>query len=212
VVNNVWKRFWWYGTRRSQNRAKRHKLNLCYDSRRNLLHPAKPNGDLCMLCCQLLTTNVDPHSIWITACGNLSNYPSELSTRTAVITLLKLMWNSVLSTKGANYMCLDLIFFYLSALLHRYKYMKIPLLLFPDWIKKQNNLDSLALDGFVFLEMHRTVWGLSQAGILVNKLLQKRLLQLGYYKCANTPGLRKHSHTPNCVHSSRQQLRGEIRG
>jgi hypothetical protein len=44
-------------------------------------------------------------------------------------------------------------FFYLSALLDRYKYMKIPLELFPDWIKKQYNLDLLGLDGFVFLEM-----------------------------------------------------------
>jgi hypothetical protein len=34
---------------------------------------------------------------------------------------------------------------------------KIPLALFPEWIKKQYNLDSLALNVFVFLEMHRAV-------------------------------------------------------
>jgi hypothetical protein len=58
--------------------------------------------------------------------------------------------------------------------------MKILLALFLDWIKKQYNLDSLALNGFVFLEMRHAVWGLPQAGILANKLLQKRLLPHEY--------------------------------
>jgi hypothetical protein len=57
----------------------------------------------------------DPHRIRITAGGNLINYPSELSTRTADLTTLKLMWNSVLSTAGAKYMCLDIKNFYLTA-------------------------------------------------------------------------------------------------
>jgi hypothetical protein len=54
----------------------------------------------------------------------------------------------------------------------------------------------LALNGFIFLEMHRAVWGLPQANILANKLLQKRLLPHGYYGCANTPGLWKHFTCP----------------
>jgi hypothetical protein len=58
-----------------------------------------------------LLQKADPHRIRITAGGNLINYPGELSTRNADITTSKLMWNSFLSTKGANYMCLDLIFF-----------------------------------------------------------------------------------------------------
>ena len=57
----------------------------------------------------------DPHRVRITAEGNLINYPGELSTRTANLTTSKLMWNSVLSTEGAKYMCLDIKNFYLSA-------------------------------------------------------------------------------------------------
>jgi hypothetical protein len=49
--------------------------------------------------------------------------------------------------------------------------MKIPVALFPEWIKKQYNLDTHARDGFVFLKIRCTVWGLPQAGILANKLL-----------------------------------------
>jgi hypothetical protein len=67
----------------------------------------------------------DPHRIRITAGGNLINYPGELSTRTADLTTSKLMWNSVLSTEGAKYMCLDIKNFYLSAPLDRYEYMKM---------------------------------------------------------------------------------------
>jgi hypothetical protein len=64
----------------------------------------------------------DLHRIRITAGGNLITYPVELSTRTANLTTSKLMWNSVLSTEGAKYMCLGIKNFYLSAPLDRYEY------------------------------------------------------------------------------------------
>jgi hypothetical protein len=70
-------------------------------------------------------------------------------------------------------MCIDIQNFYLTAALDYYEYMKMPLALFPVWIKKQYNLDTHARDGFVFLEIWRAVWGLSQADILAIKLLQK---------------------------------------
>ena len=50
----------------------------------------------------------DPNRVRITAGGNLIIYPGELTTRTADITTSKIMWNSVLSTKNAKYMCLDI--------------------------------------------------------------------------------------------------------
>jgi hypothetical protein len=86
-------------------------------------------------------------------------------TKTANLTTSKLMWNSVLSTKGAKYMCLVIKIFYLTAPLNQFEYMKIPLSLFPSWAKEQYNLDRLAKNGFVYLEMHCAVWGLPQAGI-----------------------------------------------
>ena len=79
---------------------------------------------------------IDPHHIRITAGGNLINYPGELTTQTAGLTTSKLMWNSVLSTKGAKYMCLDIKNFYLTAPLDRFEYMKMQLYLFPSWTKE----------------------------------------------------------------------------
>jgi hypothetical protein len=53
-----------------------------------------------------------------------------------------------------------------------------------------------ALNRFVYLEIRQAVWGLPQAGILANKLLRRRLLPHGYYKCNNTRGLWKHQTCP----------------
>jgi hypothetical protein len=78
-----------------------------------------------------------PHHIQITAGGNLINYHGKLSTHTADLTTSKLMWNSVLGTEGAKYMCLDIKDFYLSAPLDRFEYMKMPIALFPEWIVKK---------------------------------------------------------------------------
>jgi len=91
---------------------------------------------------------------------------------------------------------LDLKNFYLTAALDYYEYMKIPLRLFPEWTKKQYNLDTHARDGFVFLEIRCVVLRLPQAGILANKLLRKRLVPHGYYECVNTPGMWRHATRP----------------
>ncbi len=134
----------------------------------------------------------DPNRIRIAVGGKMITYKGNTSTQTADLTRSKLLWNSVLSTEGARYMCLNLKNFYLMAALDYYKYMTIPLALFPEWIKKQYNLDTDVRDSFVFLEIRRAVWGLPQAGILANKLLHKRLKPHGYYECVNTPGLWRH--------------------
>jgi hypothetical protein len=115
---------------------------------------------------------------------------------TADLTTSNLLWNSVLSTNGAQYMCINIKNFYLTADLDYYKYKKIPVVLFPEWIKKQYDIDTDTRDGFVFLEIQQAVWGLPQAGILANKLLHKRLKPHGYYECVNTPRLWQHAARP----------------
>jgi hypothetical protein len=70
--------------------------------------------------------------------------------------------------------------FYLTAPLDRYEYMKMNLDIFPQHVRDQYNLDELAVDGFVYLEIRRAIYGLPQAGVLANKLLRKRLAPAGY--------------------------------
>ncbi len=138
----------------------------------------------------------DPNRIRITAGENLINYPGKLTTRTANITTAKLLWNSMLSMPGAQYMTLDIKNFYLSAPLDRFEFMHIPFALFPPWIIKQYAPKDKVLNGHIYLEMQRAVWGLPQAGILANKLLKKHLAPHGYFECKQTPGLWKHVTCP----------------
>jgi hypothetical protein len=119
------------------------------------------------------TTAPRKHQIRITVGGNLIKYKGDVSTRTADLTTSKLLWNSILSTAGAQYM--DIKNFYLTNALDYFEYMKMPLSVFPEWIKEQYDLKTHALHGFVYLWMERAVWGLPQAGILANKLLRKCL-------------------------------------
>ncbi len=138
----------------------------------------------------------NPYQICITAGCNLIIYPGELTPCTAHITTSKLHWNSVLSTQQAKYMCLDLKNVYLLAPLDRFKYMHIPIGMFPAWIVAQYDLLHKVVKGHIYLKMQRAVWGLPQAGILANKLLRKQLAPHGYYECKQTPGLWKQATWP----------------
>jgi hypothetical protein len=89
--------------------------------------------------------------------GNLVKYDGELSVQTADINTAKMNWNSIISTKNAKYMCLDIKKNYPTAALEYYEYMKIPLALFPMWIVEQYDLSKHQMDGLVHLEMRRAV-------------------------------------------------------
>ncbi len=96
----------------------------------------------------------DPNRIRITAGGNLIQCNLELSVRTADIKTAKLHWNSVVSTKKAKYMCLDIKIFYLTAALEYFEYMRNPLSYFPAWTVEQYNLIEHAYNGYIYIEMH----------------------------------------------------------
>ena len=138
----------------------------------------------------------DPNRVRITAGGNLIKYPGELTTRTEDLTTTQIVWNSVISTEGAKYACLDVSNFYLETPMNRYEYMKMPLSIFPSWTRKQYNLDENALNGFVYWEIRKAIYGLPQAGMLANKQLRKHLKPAGFYEVAHTPGLWKHKRRP----------------
>ena len=137
----------------------------------------------------------DPNRVRITCGGNLIIYPGELATNTATLTTSKLLWNSVLSTKNARYMCIDIKNMYLHTPLDRYEYMRIKASLIPIEFMNAYNLHEKVKDGYVYMEIRRGIYGLPQAGILANKLLKERLLRHGYVE-TKTPGLFTHIWRP----------------
>jgi hypothetical protein len=74
--------------------------------------------------------------------------------------------------------------------------MKMLLSRFPEEIVQKYNLNALAIDGWVYIEIRKGMYGLKQAGLLTNQLLQTRLAPFGYYPECHTPGLWLHKTRP----------------
>ena len=123
----------------------------------------------------------NPNQVRITVGGNLIDYPYELTTHTADMVSSKIMWNSVISTPGAKFGGADIKNLYLEMPLNQYEYMQMPLKLFPEDIIQHYYLQEKALNGYVYVEIRRGMYGLPQADILANKLLQKHLGWHGYF-------------------------------
>jgi hypothetical protein len=89
-------------------------------------------------------------------------------------------------------MMMDIKNYYLSTPLRRFEYIKMMLSRFPEEIIQKYNLDALAVDGWVYIEIRKGMYGLKQAGLLANQLIQTRLAPFGYYPSRHTPGLWLH--------------------
>ncbi|KAL7483805.1 hypothetical protein ACHAW6_009451 [Cyclotella cf. meneghiniana] len=68
---------------------------------------------------------------------------------------------------------------------------------FPEDVIEQYGLKAIANnDGMVFVEIQRGMYGLPQAGLLTQELLEKRLNKHGYFHSTRTPGLWTHKWRP----------------
>lgn len=59
----------------------------------------------------------------------------------------------------------------------------------PEEIIVKYNLQAIVHNSWVYIRINKGTYGLPEAGILANKLLNKCLLKRGYYECHLTPGL-----------------------
>jgi hypothetical protein len=127
--------------------------------------------------------------------GDKLNYSGDIATSTADITTFKIIINSTLSTKDAAMMMMDIKSYYLVTQLSRFEYMKMLLSRFPDEIIQKYNLNAMAVNGWVYIEI-RSMYGLNQAGLLANQLPQTRISPFGYYPARHNPGLWLHKTRP----------------
>jgi hypothetical protein len=132
----------------------------------------------------------------LTVGGDRLDYPGDVATSTADITTLKILINSTLSTEEAAMMMMDIKNYYLGTPLTRFEYMNMMLSRFPEEIIQKYNLNDLAVYGWVYIEIRKGMYGLKQAGLLANQLLQKCLAPFGYYPARHTPGLWLHNTRP----------------
>jgi hypothetical protein len=124
--------------------------------------------------------------------GDRLDYSGNVTISTANITTFKIIINSTLSTEEAAMMMMDIKNYYLGTPLPRFEYMKMLLSRFPEEIAQKYNLNAFVVDGWVYIEIRKGMYGLKQAGLLANQLLQTRLAPFVYYPARHTPG-------PGCI-------------
>ena len=122
------------------------------------------------------------------------DYPGDVSTKTADITTVKILINSVLSTPDAHFMTISLKDFYLKTPMDRYEYVCIPLTMIPNEIMKLYHLDELVYKGTMYTEVRKGMYGLPQAGHIAYDQLKEFLAPHGYEPFPHTPGLWFHRH------------------
>jgi hypothetical protein len=132
----------------------------------------------------------------LTVGGDRLDFSGDVATSMADITAFKILINSTLSTEDAIMMMMDIKNYYLGTPLPRFEYMKMLLSRSPEEIVQQYNLNALAVDGWVYIEIRKGMYGLKQAGLLANQLLQTRMAPFGYYPARHTPALWLHKTRP----------------
>jgi hypothetical protein len=136
----------------------------------------------------------------LTVGGDQIEYPGDKSTRTAGLTTAKILINSVISTQGSKFLVIEIKNFYLNTPLGRFEYMVINLASLTQETIEKYDLHKLAQDRKVYIEIQKGMYGLPQAGILANELLQRNLPRM---VIGRQPTLRAYGRTILVAYNSR---------
>ena len=97
----------------------------------------------------------------------------------------KILLNSVVSTKVAKFLYIDLKYFYLGTPMAQPEYMLTPLPMTPLKIIREYNIIPLVYHGKVLAQINRGMYGLPQAGYIVYNKLIIHLTKGGYAPTGN---------------------------
>ena len=131
--------------------------------------------------CDVRPQKAEPNSTRLTVGGNRINYPDNYGTPTDML-LVKLLLNSIISTKRAKFMAAAINkTFTLITPLTWYEYVQLRLADIPDEIIEEYKLKDIATaEGFVYVDIRKGMYGFSQAGLVAQQLLEKRLQKHEY--------------------------------
>jgi hypothetical protein len=124
--------------------------------------------------CTVQPEKAEPNRTRFTVGGDRINYPGKVATPTAEMLVAKMLFNSVISTKGACFMTIDISNFYLMTPLHHPKFIRVKLSNIPDEVIEEYKLREKATKkGSVYIKAKQGMYGLLQSGLLANKFLEK---------------------------------------
>ena len=92
-------------------------------------------------------------------------------------------------SEDAKWTTIDLTDFYLGTPLPHPEYIWIPTSMIPERVVKFYNLTQFVNSKAIYFSVHRTHYGLPQAGALSQQRLFKHLEKNGYIQCPNTPSV-----------------------
>ncbi len=147
--------------------------------------------------CDIRMAKEYPYRTRLTVGGDKINYPGEVGTPTCELLLAKIFFNSVISTPNARFATADISNFYLNTPMTRYEYVRLSMNDIPNEIIKEYKLtDIVTPDNNVYIEVRKGMYGLPQAGLLAQQLLEKRLNAHGYKQDPLIPGFWTHITRP----------------
>ena len=110
---------------------------------------------------------------------------------------VKLLLNSTISTKGVKLLTIEISNFYLNTQMKQPEYMRLKISDMPNNIIEQYKLnETVTPNGYVNVKIQEGMYGLPQAGIISQQLMEKRLNAKGYYQSKITPGFSTHKWRP----------------
>ncbi len=147
--------------------------------------------------CDIKQNKEEKECTRLTSEGDHINYPHNVGTPTADMTLFKCMVNSIISTPGACCIMVDIKDFYLNTPVTCFEYMRIKISDIPEEIIEEYNLREIVTeDGYVYCKIRKGMYGLPQAGIIAQELLAERRAKHGYHQSKIIPGLWMHETRP----------------
>jgi hypothetical protein len=114
--------------------------------------------------CDYKPHKTEKERVRLTVGGDKLDYSGDIATSTADITTFKILINSSLSTEDSAMMMMDIKNYYMGTPLPWFEYMKMLLSRFPEEIVQKYHLKALAIDGWVYIEIRKGMYGLKQAG------------------------------------------------
>ncbi len=115
----------------------------------------------------------------LTIGGDRIQYPYDTSAVTAEMEAIKILLNCMIS-EDTNWTTIDLTDFYLGTDLPHPEYIRIPRNLIPDGVISFYALESFFSSNALYCSVHKTHYGLPQAGTLSQQRLFKHLERNGY--------------------------------
>ncbi len=161
--------------------------------------PKDRQGDVTYgrIVCNVREGKKGKHSTRLTMGGNLINYPGDCRTTMANLITVKILLNSIISMPNEKFMTIYIKDFFLNTPMECYEYFRMKPALFPkDVIDEYNLCNKVDTNGNVHCKVRRKMYGLPQAGIIVQELPEAHLLKARYTQSKITPGYWKHTWQP----------------